>query len=309
MATSTKPEDYQAQPEIQSAVASDAPYEIAQIILMGFNKHYQRFRAYSDEALACFENADWARVGEAGKQRILGYEERVTETVKQLSLAYPEASEEASMWPHIKASFIALLMNHLQSECAETYYNSVACRVLDREYFNNENIFWRPALSTEHLNGTRPSYRSYYPPVQGLRRCLLETLTSFPVKLDWQNLRRDVRRIEKTITKHRSKLWKAHPNHQLQVLTSLFFRNKAAYIVCRLVNGDRTQALILPLLKDDNQKVFVDAALMRAKDVSIVFSFSRAYFMVEASRQSTCMPCWACRNRLKPCSIVKCSTT
>jgi isocitrate dehydrogenase kinase/phosphatase len=65
------------------------------------------------------------------------------------------------------------------------------------------------------------------------------------------------------------------------VLTSLFFRNKAAYIVSRLVNGDNKQALVIPLLQDEDRNVFVDTALMRAKDVSIVFSFSRAYFTVD----------------------------
>jgi len=65
------------------------------------------------------------------------------------------------------------------------------------------------------------------------------------------------------------------------VLSSLFYRNKAAYIVCRIVNADRIQALIIPLMQDDDSKLFVDTALMRAKDVAIVFSFSRAYFMVD----------------------------
>jgi len=253
---------------------------IARIILSGFDKHYTRFRGYGDEAGRCFENADWARIGAASQERILSYESRVTETVDTLATRFPEASDNSLMWPEIKAAFIALLMNHLQSECAETFYNSVACRVLHRDYYNNENIFWRPALSTEHLSGTTPSYRSYYPPTQGLRRCLLEMLTSFNIDIQFQDLRRDIRRIEASIKAHRAKTWKAHPNHQLQVLSSLFFRNKGAYIVCRLVNGDRKQALVLPLLKDEQQKVFVDAALMRDKDVSIVFSFSRAYFMV-----------------------------
>jgi isocitrate dehydrogenase kinase/phosphatase len=79
----------------------------------------------------------------------------------------------------------------------------------------------------------------------------------------------------------RPKTWKAHPNHQLQVLASLFYRNKAAYIVARLVNADNKQALIIPLMQDENEKLFIDTTLMKAKDVSIVFSFSRAYFTVD----------------------------
>ena len=257
------------------------PLAIAQTILGGFDKHYHIFRGFSDEAVACFEHADWARVGEASKERILGYEERVTETVTNLNRNFPGASEHVNWWPDIKAAFIGLLMNHLQSECAETFYNSVACRVLHRNYYNNRNIFWRPALSTEYLQGTNPYYRSYYPPTHGLRRCLLQAITGFGLGNRFQDLRRDVRRVEQTIMGRRPKTWKAHPNHQLQVLASLFYRNKAAYIVARLVNADNKQALIIPLMQDENEKLFVDTALMKAKDVSIVFSFSRAYFTVD----------------------------
>ena len=260
---------------------SNKPMAIAQTILDGFDKHYHVFREFSDEAMACFENADWARVSEAGKERILGYEERVTEAVNKLNKRFPGAADHADWWPEIKAAYIALLMNHLQSECAETFYNSVACRVLHRNYYNNSNIFWRPALSTEYLHGSNPTYRSYYPPTQGLRRCLLLALTEFDLGNPFQDLRRDIRRLEQTIMSRRPKTWKAHPNHQLQVLASLFYRNKAAYIVCRLVNADNKQALIIPLMQDENEKLFVDTALMRAKDVAIVFSFSRAYFTVD----------------------------
>jgi len=262
-------------------VTGKNPLAIAGTILDGFEKHYHLFREFSHEAMHCFEHSDWARGSEAGKERILGYEERVTETVNRLNKRFPGAAEHADWWPDIKAAFIALLMNHLQSECAETFYNSVACRVLHRNYYNNNNIFRRPALSTEHLHGSSPSYRSYYPPTRGLRRCLLQAITEFNLGNPYQNLRRDIRRLEQVIMGRRPKTWKAHPNHQLQVLASLFFRNKAAYIVARLVNGDNKQALIIPLMQDENENIFVDTALMRAKDVSIVFSFSRAYFTVD----------------------------
>ena len=255
--------------------------EIAQVILDGFDKHYQVFRKFSDEAMTCFEHSDWARSGAAGKERILGYETRVIETVTELNSRFPEAAEYAHLWPGIKAAFITILMNHHQSECAETYYNSVACRVLHRNYYNNENIFWRPALSTEHLSGSKPTYHSYYPPTDGLRRCLLQLLNGFALNSKFQNIRRDIRRLEQTIIKQRPKTWKAQPNHQIQVLSSLFYRNKAAYVVCRIINGDHAQALIIPLMQDDNQQLFVDTALLRAKDVAIIFSFSHAYFMVD----------------------------
>ncbi len=258
----------------------DAP-AIAQAILDGFNKHYYLFRRFSYEAKVCFERAEWSRAAEASRERILGYEKRVNETVIALSRRFPEASRNTNMWPPVKAAYITLLMNHLQAECAETFYNSVACRVLHRDYYNNRNIFWRPGLSTEHLHGSAPSYRSYYPATDSLRRCLLQVLTGFELANTFENLRRDIRWLERAILEQRTDDWKAQPNYQIQVLGSLFFRNKAAYIVGRIINGDRSQALVIPLLHGSDYQVFVDTALLRRKEVAIVFSFSRAYFLVD----------------------------
>jgi isocitrate dehydrogenase kinase/phosphatase len=254
---------------------------VAQVILDGFNRHYYLFRKYSYEGKFCFEQADWARTAEASKQRIQGYEERVSETVYYLHKNFPEAGLDYELWPKIKIAFIGALMGHLQSECAETFYNSVACRVLHREYYNSEYIFWRPAISTEHLEGSKPTYRSYYPGVDGLRRCLLEILTSYGLANPYENLRRDVRYIERSLLEHRPPDWKAEANFQIQVLDSLFFRNKAAYIVGRIVNGDLRQPFVIPILQSADSSIHIDALLMRQKDVAILFSFSRAYFLVD----------------------------
>jgi isocitrate dehydrogenase kinase/phosphatase len=172
-------------------------------------------------------------------------------------------------------------MNHLQAECAETFYNSVACRVLHRNYYNSEYIFWRPAISTEYLEGSRPVYRSYYPGSVGLRRSLMEILTGFDLDVPFENLRRDLRYLERAVLDRRNRGWKAQPNYQFQVLGSLFFRNKAAYIVGRQINGADRQPFVIPLLRNSDGTMTVDCLLMRQKDVAVLFSFSRAYFLVD----------------------------
>jgi len=254
---------------------------VAQAILDGFNRHYYLFRKYSYEGKVCFERADWARTHVASKHRIQGYEQRVRETVLHLQKHFPKARDDYDLWPAIKTSYIGKLIGHWQPECAETFYNSVACRVLDREYYNSEYIFWRPAISTEHLEGSKPTYNSYYPAMDGLRRCLLELLTRFGLANPFENLRRDVRRLERAIIEKRSAKWKQEANYQIQVLDSLFFRNKAAYIVGRVFNGDRCEPFVIPLLQNSDFSIYADTLLMRPKDVSILFSFSRAYFLVD----------------------------
>ena len=254
---------------------------VAQVILDGFNRHYRLFRQYSREGKECFERADWQRAAQVSRERIQGYERRVQETVKKINEVYPEAAQHSEIWPRIKMVFIGKLMNHLQSECAETFYNSVACRVLHREYYKSEYIFWRPAISTEHLEGSSPTYRSYYPGSDGLRRSLLEILTHFGLVNPFEHLRRDVRCLEQEILQNRSATWKAQPNFQIQVLDTLFFRNKGAHIVGRVINGESVQPFVVPLLQNGQGQVFADTLLIRQKEAAILFSFSRTYFLVD----------------------------
>ena len=254
---------------------------VAQTILNGFNRHYSLFRQYSREGKECFEHADWVRAAEVSRERIQGYEKRVQETVDSIHREFPEAGNNNELWPRIKIVFIGKLMDHLQAECAETFYNSVACRVLHRDYYKSEYIFWRPAISTQHLEGSKPTYRSFYPGSDGLRHSLLNILTGFGLKTGFENLRRDVRYLERAILEHRSADWKAKPNYQIQVLDSMFYRNKAAYVVGRMINGDIIQPFVIPVLRNEDETVGVDALLMQQKDVAILFSFSRAYFLVD----------------------------
>jgi len=254
---------------------------VAQAILDGFNRHYSLFREYSREGRDCFEQADWARAASVNSERILGYEKRVRETVDQIRRDFPAVSENNELWPRIKIVFIGILMNHLQSECAETFYNSVACRVLHRNYYNSEYIFWRPAISIQYLSGSKPTYRSYYPESDGLRRSFLEILTSFDLPVPFENLRRDVRYLERAFLDQQPTSWKAQPNFQIQVLGNPFYRNKAAYLVGRLINGDTRLPFVIPVLRNDAETITVDALLTRQKDVAVLFSFSRAYFLVD----------------------------
>ncbi len=254
---------------------------VAQTILNGFDRHYALFRSYSANARHHFEHSDWKSAREEQGMRIRGYDQRVSETVALLIREFPAAQTNESLWPIIKMQYITLLLEHQQPECAETFYNSVACRVLHRRYYRNDYIFWRPTINTEHLEGTGTTYRSYYPQSDGLRCSLLRLLTEFGLKNRFENLRRDIRYLERALAAQRGSGWKAQPNHQIQVLGSLFFRNKAAYIVGRQINGHEVLPMILPLLQNESGEIFVDTLLMKAMDVAVLFSFARAYFMTD----------------------------
>jgi isocitrate dehydrogenase kinase/phosphatase len=215
------------------------------------------------------------------RERIQMYDRRVEEGVRALLDRYPEAEVDESLWPAIKLAYIGLIHDHKQPECAETFYNSVACAVLHRRYYNNEFIFWRPAVATEHLEGEVPTYRCFYPLKRGLRSTLREIATSFQLANPWEDLRRDVRHVVRALRSHFPRPTRARPDLQIQVLGSLFFRNKGAYIVGRIINAQRELPFAVPILQNERGELYLDALLLGESRLLVLFSFARAYFFVD----------------------------
>ena len=260
---------------------SNLPQDIARAILAGFDKHYRLFREAAVHAKALYERGDWAEMRALARARIQMYDRRVQEGVDALLERFPQAARDESLWPAIKLAYIPLLHEHRQPECAETYYNSVACAVLHRRHYHNEFIFWRPAVATEHLEGDSPSFACYYPRVDGLRQTLRNIASSFELKNAWENPRRDLRNVVHALRRHFPRPARAAPDLQIQVLRSLFFRNKGAYVIGRIINGSSEVPFALPILQNERGELYVDTLLLGEDQLLVLFSFARAYFFVD----------------------------
>jgi len=215
------------------------------------------------------------------RERIQMYDARVEEAVRTVADRFPEAEVDESLWPAIKVAYIGLLHDHKQPECAETFYNSVACAVLHRRYYRNEFIFWRPAVATEHLEGEAPSYRCFYPLKDGLRSSLFSIARSLALANPWEDLRRDVHNVVRALRDHFPRPARAQPDLQIQVMASLFFRNKAAYIIGRVINAHRELPFAVPILQNERGDIYLDTLLVGEDQLLVLFSFARTYFFVD----------------------------
>jgi len=256
--------------------------EVAHAILAGFDRHYRLFRDASRQAKRHFEAGDWAALRSLARERIEMYDRRVEEAVRGILDRFPEAEVDETLWPAIKLAYIPLLHEHRQPECAETFYNSVACQVLHRRYYRNEFIFWRPAVATEHLEGEEPAYRSYYPRKgAGLRSTLAQIVRDFRLETPFEDLQRDLRSLAHALRARFPRPTRARPSLQIQVLASLFFRNKAAYAIGKIVNGNVEVPFAVPILRTPEGKLVLDALLLDTDSLIVLFSFARAYFFVD----------------------------
>jgi len=259
-------------------------FDIAQAMLEGFNRHYRLFRETTREAKARFEAADWHGQQRAQRERIEFYDLRVNEASERLTREFAAPSLPADVWQQVKLHYIGLLTNHHQPELAETFFNSVTTKLLHRSYFRNDFIFVRPAISTEYIENDEPAatptYRAYYPTRETLRETLLRVVANFGLQCEFEDLERDVDLVLGAVLKALGD-WRLRTNFQIQVLSSLFFRNKGAYLVGKVINGFNETPFALPIVHGERGGLTIDAALFGEDDLLLIFSFARAYFMVD----------------------------
>ena len=269
-----------------SPQALDSPLarDIAQAMVDGFNRHYRLFRTESARALHRFETCDWHGQQRAQRERIEFYDLRVRECQRRLEREFKAGAQPMEVWQQVKLHYIGMLVAHKQPELAETFFNSVTTKILHRSYFHNEFIFVRPAVSTEYLETddprAKPTYQVFYPDFSQLEVAVRAMLESFGLRCKFEDMQRDARHVADAMHKALG-ADRPRTNFQIQALSSLFFRNKGAYLVGKLINGYREVPFALPILHRQPGNVFVDAALFGEEDLLLLFSFSRAYFMVD----------------------------
>jgi len=263
---------------------STLAYEIAQAMMDGFNRHYDLFRSESAQAKGRFESQDWHGQQRAQRERIEFYDLRVKECTSRLEAVYKAGEQASEVWQQVKLHYIGLLVDHFQPELAETFFNSVTTKILDRSYFQNDFIFVRPAVSTEYIENTepdaKPTYKAWYPSEDNLHEIIVRMIGDFDLNCAFENLERDANDILRNV-KQRLGQAKLRANFQVQVLSSLFYRNKGAYVVGKVINGFQEIPFALPILHNDHGQLLIDAALFGEDDLHILFSFARAYFMVD----------------------------
>jgi hypothetical protein len=302
---------------------------VAQALLAGFDKHYALFRECARAAKRHFEAGQFLSIGHAARDRIDFYDRRVSETAERLRREFGalgiEGAGADALWTRVRPHFVVLLAEHRQPECAETFFNSVSCRLLERDYFHNGAMFVRPAVATEYLDADEPAYRSYYPRERGLRTALIDLILDFRLERRFADFRGDLANVLAAFRRRLPRPFRLAASFQIQVLSSLFFRNRSAYIVGRVVNGAHTYPFAVSIRHASGGELYVDALLTDPVDLALCSAptarTSWSTWRCRRRRSSSCArSCptrpppsstrsWACRSTARRCSsATSCST-
>ncbi|HDT3000959.1 TPA: bifunctional isocitrate dehydrogenase kinase/phosphatase [Proteus mirabilis] len=252
---------------------------VAQTILQGFDAQYGRFLEITSGAQYRFEQADWHGIQLAMKERIRLYDNHVGLVVEQLRCIRHDIDKESVFLQKVKERYTQLLPNYPRFEIAESFFNSVYCRLFHHRELNKKNLFvFSSQPAYRFAQAPRPLSRSFV--IQNdLPALLQDILSRLPLRLPWQNKSRDIQFICQT-------LYAQFSHDELQtavfhIANELFYRNKAAWMIGKIAINNQFIPLLLPI-HNIEQHLVIDTCLTTTDEASIVFGFARSYFMVYA---------------------------
>ncbi|MGE8359012.1 bifunctional isocitrate dehydrogenase kinase/phosphatase [Pseudomonas sp.] len=256
--------------------------DIAQQILAGFDDYREHFRQITDGAQARFEQAQWQEAQQASAARINLYEEKVGEVSDGLRQRFSAQLLDVTQWPLVKSAYIGLIDLRFDDELAETWFNSIFCSLFSHDLISDGCMFihtTRPSLHDRQRAAQTRRYRCE----QNLGDMLQAIFADYRFAVPFADLPRDLARLERQLRASLPDWVCKDPVLTVELFSSVLYRNKGAYLVGRVFTQDEQWPLVIPLLHPEGQGIQVDAAITDEAEVSIIFSFTRSYFMVDVA--------------------------
>ena len=255
-------------------------HAIARTILEGFNHHIDLFSEITQSAKHRFEQCQWADVQEAAKKRTDFYELRVSETLKTLNQNYELKTLDDALWFNVKMAYMGILTSHKQPELAETFYNSVFCNLFSQKYYHNDYIFVESTANRLDGSPTPVIYTRYHPAEKGVFQTIKDMITSPGFNVPYVDIENDVNQLIQVFRQNAKKTMFQLETMQFDILNFVFYRNKGAYIIGRVISPAGVTPFIFSILNDNEKGLSIDAVLTDDENMAVVFGFARAYFFV-----------------------------
>ena len=264
----------------------DKQSRLARTILNGFTAYFAEFENITLSARTRFENAEWRAAQEASMRRIDIYKIKVLETIDVVEYIAADRLHDLDFWAETRDIYAQLVRGMTNFEIAETYYNSIFNSVFKHRWIRDDYAFVfspqgdMPPVDVRRVLNT---YRTRGEIRHAVEAMLLEYGMSYP----YEDLQRELNRVTDVMTEAVVDAGiDKRADIELHALEHHFFRNKAAYIVGRIAGKGLQIPFVIPMLhteSDETPAIYLDACLLGSDIISKLFSFTRTYFMVDAS--------------------------
>ena len=233
-----------------------------------FVEYERHFDEITRRARDRFLNREWRGSLDDARERLLLYSLILSSLTNRVSELMAERLNDRSVWIATKAAYSALIAKSSRWEIAESFFNSLTRRVFATEGVNQAIEF----VDTDF--DTPVELAQVIMPFSGATTTdlLFQLLTTAFPEDAWHDL-------EGAVSAAAERLGNID---QIEVVQSIFYRASGAYIVGRAITSVASTPIAFCLLHPDESGITLDAVLIGEADLAILFSYTRAYFRVNA---------------------------
>ncbi|HEU4474593.1 MAG TPA: bifunctional isocitrate dehydrogenase kinase/phosphatase [Gemmatimonadales bacterium] len=252
----------------------------AAAIHLAYERWTHGFEEITRRARDRFERRDWRGAQSDATTRLALYRIHLDGAVADARDILEDAVLERTRWAAVKARHFEGLAGRADAEVAQTFFNSVTRRIFS-------TVGADPAI--EYLDPSTPAAAAVDPGLIHRFVCpevdatvVRDILEAYPWSVPYAQLVRDAAQVAALVRDRLAERPDSGPV-TIDMLRPVFYRNKGAYLVGRVLRGDLMLPLVVPLIHAE-RGIVVDAVLMSEDEASVVFGFSWSYFRVEATR-------------------------
>jgi len=248
----------------------------AEIAQHAFFDYQARFNAITERARERFLECDWAGSFADASERLRAYNDILDTLTNRIRQLLGARLSERSIWTGTKAVYSSLIASSPAWEIAETFFNSLTRRVFGTAGVDQAIEFVDTDFDAPPATAAIDLAKTYEGP--SLPQLLYSVLTDAFEEDSWCELDKASRlaaaRIEAATGLKNGK-------SELEVLSSVFYRGRGAYLVGRILpEGESPVPIALCLRHESERGIILDALLLGDIDLALLFSFTRSYFRV-----------------------------
>ena len=251
--------------------------QIASAVEAGFSAYRDEFAAITRSAQDRFQRRAWDEVQLASHDRIKLYRHHADVTAAKLAKLLSQSRPDLEDWHEVRDRYVQLVQHRPDAELAGTVFNTIYRRTHLHEGIDERFAFVNHAIPSPET--TVPVTR--YETSDGLTNLLRQVFADVDLGAEFEDQDRDVELIANNM-KSLIPLLRNDVEQQteIELLKPVFYRNKGAYLIGRMMIDDHVFPLAIPIL-NSRDGIYVDTIIWNENDLSTIFSFTRSYFFVD----------------------------
>ena len=280
--TTTEPRR-EAAADLQAADPEDIAAWIADTVYAGYVEYIAAFQNLTRRAAANFTTRSWTSQDADAIKRLLVHAEIVQRTVAEVHPHLRTTPDRRGTWRTARTAYKRRITQRTDLELAETFFNSVTRRIFTTIGVDNDvELRWFGASTLPRGLGRSEMFGTWTR-TGGSAAMAQSILESYDFGVPWVDLVGDARRAGARIDAFLLDSWATLDLDGIDMLATVFYRNKGAYLVGRLRHLNRVTPIVFPIIHGDGG-IQIDTVLLTESQASRLFSFTRSYFFVETPK-------------------------